>query len=523
MPGLGIGIGLRRRRRGVSAPVGPVVPSITAMTSTATGPTTASLDVTASPVDGTLYWFVSASATPPVSATLKAGTGAASSGSFVITAVPGAHAGPAGLSASTAYYTHAIYTASGVDSVIATTTFTTAAADVTAPVLSLPTAAIANETSAAAGVTTNEGNGTLYWVATTSATQPTAAQIRAGQNNGGAAAVQFGAQAVSATGAQSIFGGIISLTAGTTYYAHFLHDDTSGNASNLVATSGFVPADVTAPLLSSLEATTTGSSTASVTVNTDTAAGTLYWITVAAGAAASTAAAVQAGSSQAVTASGPQAFSLTGLAATTAYVVRAVHKDAANNVSAIVESPTFTTASATVFFNYFDTGLATIPSSQNAVGTGAYADSDGGTNATLFEGDGLGGAGLENVRAGPSIVFNVGMNVINLRIKAVNHVASKLWMRLRPENVSFTTSRYVDITNDSTLDADRIDTPGTGTVTNLGGGWMQVTLNIDMTGAADVNGIFAMYLSTSSGSGSIINDTVGANSVAFHKMTVATA
>jgi hypothetical protein len=64
------------------------------------------------------------------------------------------------------------------------------------PVLTSPVGTSTGSTTATVGATTDTGSGTLYYVVTTSATQPTAAQIKAGQNNTGSAAVASGNQAV---------------------------------------------------------------------------------------------------------------------------------------------------------------------------------------------------------------------------------------------------------------------------------------------------------------------------------------
>ena len=118
----------------------------------------------------------------------------------------------------------------------------TIAADVTAPTLSSPFDASASATTGTGSVSTNEGNGTLYFVVSTSATPPSAAQVKAGQMHTGAAATDSGSQAVSGTGVQSITGGFTGLTASTTYYAHYMHEDTSANQSSVSSGDGFTTA-----------------------------------------------------------------------------------------------------------------------------------------------------------------------------------------------------------------------------------------------------------------------------------------
>lgn len=104
---------------------------------------------------------------------------------------------------------------------------------VVAPTLSSPTASTVKCTSASIGVTTDKSTGTLYGILSTSATAPTAAQIKAGQNHTGAAATWAGNQSISSTGAKSFTP--TGLTPGSTLYAHFTHYN--GMDSNVASAS----------------------------------------------------------------------------------------------------------------------------------------------------------------------------------------------------------------------------------------------------------------------------------------------
>jgi hypothetical protein len=130
---------------------------------------------------------------------------------------------------------------------ISTITLEPVASDTTAPVLTSATASVTGQTTATVGCTTDEGDGTLYVSVTTSATQPTSAQIRAGQDHTGAAAVYASSQAISSTGAKTF--SATGLTAATSYYAHHIHRDAAGNDSNRLTTSQFttLPNAPTAP------------------------------------------------------------------------------------------------------------------------------------------------------------------------------------------------------------------------------------------------------------------------------------
>ncbi len=124
--------------------------------------------------------------------------------------------------------------ATTVDSVIA---ITVTDVDETAPTLSSPTAVEDGGAAADLSVSTNEANGTLYWVVTTSATAPSAAQVKAGNDHTGAAAADSGSQAVSGTGVQNATAS--GLTPETTYYTHFMHEDAGSNQSNVASSASF--------------------------------------------------------------------------------------------------------------------------------------------------------------------------------------------------------------------------------------------------------------------------------------------
>lgn len=113
-------------------------------------------------------------------------------------------------------------------------------ADTTAPVLTSPVGTQTGTTTATIGATTDEGNGTLYGVVTTSPTAPSAAQVEAGQDHAGAAAAFAGGTAVASTGAKTI--SATGLTAATAYYAHLMHEDAAGNDSNVVTSAQFTTA-----------------------------------------------------------------------------------------------------------------------------------------------------------------------------------------------------------------------------------------------------------------------------------------
>lgn len=117
------------------------------------------------------------------------------------------------------------------------------AVDAVAPVLTSPTAAADGQTGATGlGVTTDEGNGTLYWGVYPTASTPTAADVVAGTG-----ATVNGSQAVSTTGAQAV-ADQTGLTAGTAYKAHYVQDDAAANRSALSTSAEFTTTSASAGL-----------------------------------------------------------------------------------------------------------------------------------------------------------------------------------------------------------------------------------------------------------------------------------
>jgi hypothetical protein len=215
-------------------------PVLTNVTDVKTGTTTATIGVDTDEGNGTLYWAVSTNTTRSI-AQIKAGTGCAQFSSVAVSSTGTKTVNVTGLTAATTYYAHFTQTDTSNNDATAVNGdgFTTdAVPDTTAPILSAPVDDNAGETDAALTVDTDEGNGTLYWVISTSSSAPSKAQVKAGQMHTGAAAADSGSQAVSGTGTQTITGES-GLTAETTYYAHFMHEDSSTNQSDVVSGNGF--------------------------------------------------------------------------------------------------------------------------------------------------------------------------------------------------------------------------------------------------------------------------------------------
>lgn len=296
-------------------------------------------------------------------------------------------------------------------------TFTVApgVGDVTAPVLTSPTGTQTGATTADTGVTTDEDNGTLYTVNTTSATAPSKAQVKAGQNNGGTSAVFAANQSISSTGVKGF--NATGLTGSTTYYTYFMQEDFAGNQSNVAAASSFTTAsaDTTAPVLTSPTGTKTGETTATGTVDTDENNGSLYAVTTTS-VTKPTKAQVKAGQNdggtsaawagnQTITTTGTKNISISSLLASTAYYNHYMHEDAVGNQSTVATSASFTT-------DAIPSGITFVGYASNS-GTGATIDVDvstlyaigGGAGGTLATGDlmvALGGIGDVDTAMGPT-------------------------------------------------------------------------------------------------------------------------
>lgn len=104
------------------------------------------------------------------------------------------------------------------------------------PVLTLPSVANVTTNSADGRVTVSRSGGTLYGVLTTSATAPSAAQVKGGQDETGSAAVKAASALVTSLGQKTF--SFSSLSGTATLYAHFVHN-ASGVDSAVVSSIGF--------------------------------------------------------------------------------------------------------------------------------------------------------------------------------------------------------------------------------------------------------------------------------------------
>jgi hypothetical protein len=140
-------------------------------------------------------------------------------------------------------------------------------ADTTAPVLTGQTVGTITSVGGRPAVTTDEANGTAYMVVVADGNTPSVAQIKAGQNSSGAAALAAQNQAVSGTGVQT-FSQVAGLSGNTAYDVWFVHTDAATNNSTAVK------ADFTTLIAYTGTATATAGGLASAGTGTQTFTGT---------------------------------------------------------------------------------------------------------------------------------------------------------------------------------------------------------------------------------------------------------
>jgi len=116
------------------------------------------------------------------------------------------------------------------------------------PILTNPTSVATGQTTANGSVTTDTGNGEIYYVVTLSPTAPTQQQVKDGLNSSGVAAVDASVSPFLA------FPGVVSFTAtglaaSTTYFFHFMHEINVFNRSAVVTSPSFTT-DASPPIVS---------------------------------------------------------------------------------------------------------------------------------------------------------------------------------------------------------------------------------------------------------------------------------
>lgn len=348
-------------------------PVLTSGTTSNIQTTTATVGATTDTASGTMYAVVY-TGTTPTATQIKAGQNSSGtttpSANIAISSTGAKTLNITGLTANTAYNYSIVHNSTNGDSNIISGTLTTLAV----PVLSSPTSASITQSGATVGATTTVGAGTLYAVVYTG-TQPTAAQIKAGQNSSGTT-TPSGTVAVSSTGAKTI--AISGLSASTAYnYALVQNDGTDSNVvTGTFTTSSPSPATLTSPTSSSVAATT-----ATVGATTDTGSGTLYAVVYT--GSTPTASQIKLGQNSSgtgtpsgnvtVASSGAKTINITGLTAGTAYNYALVQNSTGGDSNVV--TGTFTTVSVATL---------TTPASSSVTATTASVGATSDKSGTMY-------------------------------------------------------------------------------------------------------------------------------------------
>ena len=394
-------------------------PTLSATGSSSVAGTTATISSTSNEA-GTMYYVVTSSSTAPTSAQVKAGlnnsgTAAIKSGNDTVTANTAKSFSLTGLTSETQYYFYFAATDAATNtSNVSGSNFTTP--DITPPTLSATGSSSVAGTTATISSTSNEA-GTMYYVVTSSSTAPSSAQVKAGLNNSGTAAIKSGNDTVTANTAKSF--SLTGLTSETQYYFYFAATDAATNTSN-VSGSNFTTPDITPPTLSATGSSSVAGTTATIS-STSNEAGTMYYVVTSSSTAPSSAqvkaglnnsgtAAIKSGNDT-VTANTAKSFSLTGLTSETQYYFYFAATDAATNTSNVSGS-NFTTSditpptlSATGSSSVAGT-TATISSTSNEAGTMYYVVTSSSTAPSSAQVKaGLNNSGTAAIKSGNDTVI----------------------------------------------------------------------------------------------------------------------
>jgi len=373
------------------------------------------------------------------------------------------------------------------------------------------------------------GSGLFHLVAVPSGdSAPSAAQIQAGTDASDVDAVWSDTRSVLNNDDVTIEAFGLSAVSYKIYVAHESIDTT---LSAVASSAAFTPADVTAPQVTSVigvaGADYTEATIATVTFNTDTGEGTADLVLTQSGTAPTS---TQVGNGQdengaaadvvatplTITTSGPQMFSLTGLASSGAvtYYPYVIQTDAAGNVSDVGEAPvSFTTPSATIVRQFFDDGLQGSASINSNTITESYTDPNAGSNAVLLSS----GASATSMLFTHTVVYANGVNEISFSVRDVTKSTAKRWMRIRPGNVSTTTLAHVNITDGVFSGSSGGDNQA---VQDLGGGWYRFSYTLDMTDDADLNGILQFWPADADNDTTIPRGSAGAEEIAVFDVRV---
>ena len=249
-----------------------------------------------------------------------------------------------------------------------------------------PTESAVGDTGFTVDVTTNTDYCYVAYSVRTSSTPATESEIIAGTS-----ALQYGIIVSNGVGSVSI--PVTGATASTGYYANVVVYGLTGGVSSVVTSSVITttaaPSD---PVLSSATFTATGQTTAVGTVSTDTGNGTLEYGIMLSSATTPDIDQLELGTdgddvaligglrTKAITASGSQTVSITGLTAGTSYKIVYAQRNVSSQPSNVVTA-TDTTDASTVTTDYTPDSTSATTSGVNAILAAWEADWNGTTPA----------------------------------------------------------------------------------------------------------------------------------------------
>jgi hypothetical protein len=234
---------LNSRFIGASSVSAPSTP-----TGSALAETSFTANITANSSFCYLAYSVRTSSTPATESEILAGTSALQFGVVACNGTGAVTIPVTGGAASTGYYVNVIKygLTGGKSSVVTSSVITTTAAPAVNPVLSAAGMTATGQTTATGTVTTDTGNGTLYYgLMLSGATTPNATQIKAGTDGDDVALIGgLRTKSITATGAQAV--SFTSLTASTAYKAAYYQENGSLDPSNVLTATATTDA-ATAP------------------------------------------------------------------------------------------------------------------------------------------------------------------------------------------------------------------------------------------------------------------------------------
>lgn len=488
----------------------------------APGAAHAALTIETAAQTGRVLWYVSTTDRAPARRDLQSGRGAVSFGALDLSPLPVMGPGPEGLAPETDHTLFA--TLSGGTGDIATASFRTAGRSDAPPRLAAPSLEVIDARRLRAGVRAGPGEGEIHWVLTPPGQSPSAERVLAGEDAGGAPALASRAQVVE--GGETLSVDFTQVEPTGDYVAHAVLRDRAGRVSPVISSASASPADVTGPVVSSVEVLPVAHDAVVVRFNTDTAEGAAHVLLRPKDAPAPETVAILAERAQPVVRFGPQDVTIRGLLGQTAYQAYVIHRDGAGNASAIGTAPvSAVTPRAGAIADFHVRGrrdgavLTDLTMEERAAGPAGARD------AILLGSVAAGQGGLRALYRTPGngITLNAGPNVLRAAFRAVA-APGALWLRLRIGDITGGPGLLAfNVTDDDTPQRFRAASDrgwSTVGINRLDGGWFAVEAWFEMANDADRKGRLIMNFSNRRGGTQLPGGPAGAYQLAIHALTL---